>query len=408
MDTNTNKQDASSQGNYPVPRWIPERESAYGSFVSALKALFAPRKVFRVKIKEGVELMRAPQLSSGSEKRSGGFRDGLKEIFTKRDAPGDLPQAGTWAFGTPALGVDFGSWKESLRNTFNLIFRPDQLPALSKEALAVKIDEDGWATKEDKERSRRRLAISLLVHAVVLVVVAMPIFQQLVNAQEEEPAVMVTLTSFAGLPPAMKRSQGGGGGGDRSRTKASRGKPPAFDLQRQLAPPTTKIKNLDPELAVDAKIVAPEMNFDFTTIGDPLANMMNPSDGTGAQGGIGSGLGGGIGIGGGIGFGPGSGGGVGGGYYQVGGNVSGPACIDCPEPEFTEEARKAKYSGIVVIWAIIDVDGRAKNIEVVRGAGLGLDEEAVRAVMTWYFRPGERNGKPVRTATTIEVNFTIY
>ena len=409
MDSDKTKQAGTPQGDLPVPQWIPPRESFYASFMSGVKEVFGPRRVIRVKIKRGGEtLMRAPQMNVDADLRSGGFRDALKEIFAKRETPAGLSDAGATAFGTPALNVDFGSWQESLRNTWKLIFQPDKPPALSKEALAIRVDEDRWATKEDDERSRRRLAVSLLVHATVLVLVTMPFFQQLVSAQEEEPIELDSLTAFAGLPPAMQRSQGGGGGGDRSRTKPSVGKPPAFDLRRQLAPPTTKIKNLDPELAVNANVIAPEMNFDFTTIGDPLANLMNPSDGTGAQGGIGSGLGGGIGIGRGSGLGEGMGGGFGGDYYQVGGDVSAPACIECPVPEFTEEARKAKYSGTVVLWVVIDVDGRAKDIQVVRGAGLGLDEEAMRAVIGWYFRPGERNGRRVRVATTIEVNFTIY
>jgi len=127
----------------------------------------------------------------------------------------------------------------------------------------------------------------------------------------------------------------------------------------------------------------------------------------GSGGGIGSGRGGGIGSGDGTGLGPGSGGGFGGGAFRVGGGVSQPSVIYKMDPEYSEEARKAKYSGTVLLQLIVDVDGRAKNIKVMKGVGLGLDEKAIEAVQKWKFLPGKKNGTPVPVYATVEVNFRL-
>jgi periplasmic protein TonB len=75
------------------------------------------------------------------------------------------------------------------------------------------------------------------------------------------------------------------------------------------------------------------------------------------------------------------------------------------EPDYTEEARAAKLQGTVVLSVEIDPTGTATNFKMVRGLGLGLDEKAVEAVKKWKFKPGEKDGTPVKVAATIEVNF---
>jgi TonB family protein len=141
--------------------------------------------------------------------------------------------------------------------------------------------------------------------------------------------------------------------------------------------------------------------------GDPLAKLSNLSNGTGFGGGMGSGSGGGLGSGNGGGFGPGSGGGVGGGVFRVGGGVSQPAVIFKVDPEYSEEARKAKYSGTVMLAVIVDVQGHARDIHVVKSLGMGLDEKAIEAVEKWKFKPGMKGGEPVNVRATIEVNFRL-
>jgi TonB family protein len=86
-----------------------------------------------------------------------------------------------------------------------------------------------------------------------------------------------------------------------------------------------------------------------------------------------------------------------------------PSCEYCPNPSYTEEARKAKFHGSVLLRVVITAGGRATNIRVVKGVGLGLDERAVESVRQWRFRPAiGPNGQPVETWTEIEINFRIY
>lgn len=95
------------------------------------------------------------------------------------------------------------------------------------------------------------------------------------------------------------------------------------------------------------------------------------------------------------------------GVFRVGGGVSAPVVLYKVDAEYSEEARKAKYSGTVVLQAVVDATGTARDIRVVRSLGLGLDENAVEAVKKWKFRPGYRNGKPVAVLETIEVTFRL-
>ena len=86
-----------------------------------------------------------------------------------------------------------------------------------------------------------------------------------------------------------------------------------------------------------------------------------------------------------------------------------PECLFCPQPQFSDEAVKSKYMGTVTLVAIINADGRATNIQVVQGAGMGLDEKAIDGVKTWRFRPAVGpDGKPAAVRQTIEVTFRLY
>lgn len=88
-------------------------------------------------------------------------------------------------------------------------------------------------------------------------------------------------------------------------------------------------------------------------------------------------------------------------------DVSAPVVLYKVDPAYTEEARKAGYSGTVVLQLVVDTGGTARDIRVVRGLGLGLDEKAVEAVGKWRFRPGYRGGQPVAVQASVEVNFRL-
>ncbi len=203
---------------------------------------------------------------------------------------------------------------------------------------------------------------------------------------------------------------GGGGGGDHDKLPAPKGHLPTISDQ-QITPPAMVIRNTTPQLAVAPTIVAPAINMaaNMPNLGDPYSHAANlASNGTGSTGGMGSGSGGGVGPGYGPGVGPGIGGGYGGGPYRVGGGVSAPRAIYAPDPQYSEEARKAKYQGTVVLWTVIGPDGRAHDTKVARSLGMGLDQQAIDAVRNWRFEPAMFDGRPVPVEINIEVNFRLY
>jgi TonB family protein len=212
------------------------------------------------------------------------------------------------------------------------------------------------------------------------------------------------------LPPSASKAGGGGGGGDRDKLAASKGDLPRLSRQ-QLAPPAIVVRNENPKLPVEPTVVVPpEIHLPQSgSLGDPLSAVLGPpSNGIGSGGGIGSGSGGGVGSGRGPGVGPGWGGGIGGGAYRIGGGVSAPRVLYAPEPEFSEEARKAKYQGTVVLWLVVGPDGRAHDIHIYRSLGMGLDEKAIEAIHQWRFQPGRKDGVPVAVEVNVEVNFRLF
>jgi TonB family protein len=212
------------------------------------------------------------------------------------------------------------------------------------------------------------------------------------------------------LKPKDTQMGGGGGGGDRSPLPPSKGRLPKPSF-RQFTPPTAVIQNPNPKLAMEPTLIMPPdvplPSVNLPNYGDPLAKLGPPSSGPGFGGGIGTGSGGGVGPGRGGGYGPGEGGGIGGGVYRIGGGVSAPVILYKVEPEYSEEARKAKYQGTVVLSIVIDEQGRPRDIKVIRPLGMGLDEKAIEAVSKWRFRPGYKDGKPVAVLATVEVNFRL-
>jgi TonB family protein len=214
---------------------------------------------------------------------------------------------------------------------------------------------------------------------------------------------------------SQKPLAGGGGGGEKAKVLESKGHLPKI-AKEQFTPPTVEIRDLKPKLAMEPTVVAPPTvklpdNKQMPNLGNPMsARVTGPlSNGPGSGGGIGSGSNNGVGSGTGPGHGPGQGGGYGGGVYQLGDiGVTPPKAKFTPEPDFSEEARKAKYQGTVTLSAIIGPDGRPRNLRVVRSLGMGLDEKALEKVRTWLFEPGKKNGQPVSVAMTLEVDFRLF
>jgi TonB family protein len=234
----------------------------------------------------------------------------------------------------------------------------------------------------------------------------------LVQHRTEIQNRVITLVSDVSpyiLQSSKTQAGGGGGGGDRDKLAASKGAPPKF-ARDQFTPPVVVARDPDPKLATDPTVVGPpNITFPAGPVGDPLSAVLGPpSNGPGFGGGIGSGSGGGVGSGHGPGVGPGEGGGIGGGVYKVGGGVSAPRPIYSPDPEYSEEARKAKYQGTVTLYVIVGADGLPHDIRIMRSLGMGLDEKAIEAVRTWRFEPARKNAQPVSVRISVEVTFRLY
>ncbi len=211
---------------------------------------------------------------------------------------------------------------------------------------------------------------------------------------------------------ALTKTGGGGGGGDHSTIHASKGDPPKAAL-RQFVPPVVVRNNEAPKLAMEPTIVAdpnvPLPTLHMGVVGDPFALAGPPSNGTGKNGGIGEGDGGGVGPGHGRGLGPGEDYGVGGGPGGMGsrGAVTPASLLWKVEPEYSDEARRARLQGAVVLYLEVDEQGKPRNVKVRQSLGLGLDEKAIEAVLRWKFRPGRMGGKVVSTSALVEVNFRL-
>jgi TonB family protein len=92
---------------------------------------------------------------------------------------------------------------------------------------------------------------------------------------------------------------------------------------------------------------------------------------------------------------------------KVGNGVAAPVLLHKIEPSYSFEARAAKAQGTVVLFVVIGTDGTASDVQLRKGVGYGLDEQALDAVTQWTFKPGMRDGMAVPVQASIEVNFRL-
>jgi TonB family protein len=85
-----------------------------------------------------------------------------------------------------------------------------------------------------------------------------------------------------------------------------------------------------------------------------------------------------------------------------------PVAVHTPDPEYTEKAHKARIEGTVVLGTVVGSDGRAQDIQVLKRLGYGLDEEAVKTLKEWTFKPAKSGGKPVPVKINIEMEFRYH
>ncbi len=336
------------------------------------------------------------------------FRENFQDAFGETRLPEGItskPVAIHDELNATRLGF-FASLRQNIKDA---LF-PEKLPPLELTSKPVAV-KSMWGQSEYSNKSR---AISMAVH-IGLVIIGLALGTNETVQQTVKQTVTLyapDLSAYMPAPAEPKQSGGGGGGGNNNPLPVNKGKLPRADL-KQFTPPTQEILNPDPKLVMEPTVIAPPdmalPNVNMANYGDPLSKIIGgpPSNGPGSGGGMGNGRGTGVGSGRGGGVGDGEGGGFGGGVFRVGGGVTSPVPVYKIEPEYSEEARKAKYQGTVVLSVIIDPTGKPTNLKVLRPLGLGLDEKAIEAVQKWRFRPGTKEGKPVAVYATIEVNFRL-
>jgi TonB family protein len=93
---------------------------------------------------------------------------------------------------------------------------------------------------------------------------------------------------------------------------------------------------------------------------------------------------------------------------SVGGSVKPPRVLYEPDPEYSEPARQAKFQGSAMLGLVVGPDGLPRDIWIIRGLGVGLDEKSIDAVRRWRFEPATRNGEPVAVVLSVEISFRLY
>ncbi len=219
------------------------------------------------------------------------------------------------------------------------------------------------------------------------------------------PVVFQNLSSIT-WPLVMQKPGGHGAGGTHEKLQASQGVLPPMNMNEQLTPPEVVLSNSNPVLPMPPSILATSTVKmpDLGALGDPQSASAIPSNGTGGPGGIGSNCCNGVGNHNGPGFGDDQG------YaYSPGRNgVTQPRVLYDPDPDYSEEARRAKFQGSVILAMVVGADGKTRNLQVQRSVGMGLDEKAMAAVKQWRFQPATLDGRPVAVRISVEVSFRLF
>jgi periplasmic protein TonB len=250
---------------------------------------------------------------------------------------------------------------------------------------------------------------SVVAHVAILcgiLLVGVPSRVHKASSPGKDPGARAPFT-FYPLPGASKfgRPSAGkstGGGEDDPRPAKHGLLAPGSSFP--LAPPRIP-QNPLPELPVPAAVFdakAPPFSKLVNELGLPWMKDESDSPGPGKKHGIGSGIDGGMGDE----EGPGAGQADGGPYANV---LSLPKCAYCPDPQYSDEAREAKLQGAVTLLVLVGADGRASQIRIVRGIGLGLDDRAVQAIRGWKFVPAlDASRRAVRAWVTVEAVFRLF
>lgn len=245
-----------------------------------------------------------------------------------------------------------------------------------------------------QKRSRRTLATTLasvLIHALIVFATVAAGYWVHENPEATEPIQAYIIGSAPAPPPPPPPPPGGA----------------------ETAPePEPEIEEPDPIEPEDSFVTPQEIPEELPEI-TPLETGKSEPGGVpgGVEGGVIGGVVGGV-VGGVIGGELGGElggvlGGTGTGPYTPGGNVKAPVAISKPEPGYTEDARKARTQGIVILEMIVDEKGDVRNVKILKPLPHGLADEAVKAVKLWKYKPGTLDGKPVPVIFNVSVSFRL-
>jgi len=268
-----------------------------------------------------------------------------------------------------------------LFETFRDVFFPPKLPPLVLTSKPIPVP-DRMAVK----RNPWAVGASALLNGGILAVLLITVVKPMIEAKK--PVVVET-------PVDIKLEGPRGGGGSQEKSPPVQGKVPP----KMQAPRVTPQLVEPPPPTVDVIDVVPD-NPNLQNFGMTNSTVKLGSGGNGTGGGVGNGHG--------LGYGDGTGGNFGGGLEHVGPKVTVPVPYIAPDAEFSDEARRAKYQGVVLVYLIVDKNGNPQNPRVVRALGMGLDEKAIEAVLKYKFHPAMKEGKPVAVPINIEINFRLY
>lgn len=288
---------------------------------------------------------------------------------------------------------DSYSWRRSVLENLRVAFSIPHLQSVPHASGA-------FSSVETSTRYGSAQTISVISHVAILAGLFLLLASTGPKVAELPPILLGGLNHPPRLfaPPELKTgvpSLGPSGHGSNTESEPARAGNLAPVSSMPLAPPRlTHTDHVD--LPVPPAVFVPELGLPWAKkdtnsagadggdgIGDRRGNNMGDGDGDKAGAGVPEGN-----------------------YANV---VSQAACLRCPEPPYTDEARKAKLQGNVTLRVLIGADGRAARIQLVKGLGLGLDEQALQAVRSWRFVPArDARRQPVPTWVTIETRFQLF
>jgi TonB family protein len=275
---------------------------------------------------------------------------------------------------------------------------------------------DTPAPSQLKSRWGNALGVSFGTHVVFFLILVLLMFLPGIGAPR--PSVIDPNKYDLVWIPQAGPGGGGGGGGNKQLEPPRQAQLP--DKQKVTVPvskppetkPIEKPKEPPPKLQ-ELNIPAQATASGVQKLPGVLSSMPSQPDttslGTGSGPGAGTGAGTGIGAGSGSGLGVGEGGGTGGGIYRLGNGIASPELTYGPKPSYTADAMRAKMQGIVGLEAVVTPQGTVGEVRITRSLDqhFGLDQEAIKTVKSWRFRPARKNGEPVAVWVDIELSFTL-